>query len=99
MTSAALTHLQVLSESLTSFAANKKPKVAKLNVVKMIMGGCDFIVPLEDVNEIATDLKIAPLPWTAPWVKGLGNLRGELVTIFDFASHLDFLPQRLRKFW
>ena len=49
-----------------------------LSVVFPFMGGFE-ILPERDFQSI---------PWTAEWVKGLVNIRGEVYTVIDFAQYI-----------
>ena len=45
-----------------------------------------FIAPLDQVNEILTYLPITEVPGAKEWVKGIANVRGNLLAISDFSG-------------
>ncbi len=53
------------------------------------IGPLSVLLPSDTVSEVVKGSTIYPIPKTADWVKGLLNLRGNLVAVFDLAEHLD----------
>jgi twitching motility protein PilI len=53
------------------------------------IGSFRVLLPGDVVSEVVKGAAIYPVPKTAEWVKGLLNLRGNLVPVFDLAEHLD----------
>lgn len=45
-----------------------------------------------DVREVLNDEEVLPVPLTAPMVRGLVNLRGEVVTVIDGRTLLHLAP-------
>lgn len=56
------------------------------------VGGVRFGVRLEDVREVLSGRPAARLPGAEPWVAGIVNLRGRLLTVLDVARRLDLPP-------
>lgn len=53
------------------------------------VGQMRFVAPLGEVNEILNyPANITGVPGTHPWVKGVANIRGDLLTIIDLKSYL-----------
>lgn len=48
-----------------------------------------LLLPLGLRSEIWSDLRTAPLPGTAGWLRGLVNLRGTLAPVYELAGSLD----------
>ena len=53
------------------------------------IGPLSILLPSDTVSEVVKGSTIYPIPKTAEWVKGLLNLRGNLVAVFDLAKHFD----------
>lgn len=53
------------------------------------IGTFSILLPPNTVSEVIKGATIYPIPKTAEWVKGLLNLRGNLVPVFDLAEHFD----------
>lgn len=53
------------------------------------IGAFSILLPSDTVSEVVKGQSIYPIPKTAEWVKGLLNLRGNLVPVFDLAKHFD----------
>jgi purine-binding chemotaxis protein CheW len=51
-------------------------------------GAQRFALPVGAAREIAPVREATPLPGSAPWVRGLVNLRGRIVTVLDLAGRL-----------
>jgi len=58
-----------------------------------------FLIALNTLSEIVINTKIYPIPNTQEWMKGLINVRGNLVPVFDFSLLLGFSvkPQEQKK--
>ncbi|MDT8397066.1 MAG: chemotaxis protein CheW [Pseudomonadales bacterium] len=52
------------------------------------IAGKDFIVPLSAISEILEQKAVTFVPACADWLKGLLNLRGRLLPIFDVSEFL-----------
>jgi len=53
------------------------------------IGSFSVLLPGDTVSEVVKGSTVYPIPKTASWVKGLLNLRGNLVPVFDLAEHFD----------
>ena len=56
--------------------------------VEFLLNGREFAVPLEDVREIIALPDITPLPMASANVRGMINLRGEVMPVVDLDSRL-----------
>ncbi|HOK40040.1 MAG TPA: chemotaxis protein CheW [bacterium] len=45
-----------------------------------------FGIPIEQIKEVVSNLEITPVIHTPDYIKGVINLRGEIVVVFDFKS-------------
>jgi twitching motility protein PilI len=50
------------------------------------VSGLRFVAPLEQINEILTYTIITEVPGAKKWVKGIANVRGNLLAVSDFAG-------------
>jgi twitching motility protein PilI len=53
------------------------------------IGQFSVLLPPNVVSEVVKGSTVYPVPKTASWVKGLLNLRGNLVPVFNLAEHFD----------
>jgi len=53
------------------------------------VGQQELLAPLDDVVEILDPIEYTKIPNVAPWFKGLGNVRGNLVPVMDFNHFLN----------
>lgn len=51
-------------------------------------------IPIEHVQELGISGTIIPVPLAQPAVKGLMNLRGQIITLLDLRRLLDLPPQQ-----
>lgn len=58
-------------------------------------GSRKLLTPLGEAVEILEYPELATIPGTRPWVCGLANVRGKLMTVVDLASYLHGTPTRL----
>lgn len=52
------------------------------------LGGQRFVVPMNEVVEILTPPPVARVPHTRSWVRGVANVRGNLLAIMDLNDYL-----------
>ena len=50
------------------------------------IGKVNLIAPLEQVTEILTNVQLTEIPGVRSWVKGVANVRGNLLPIIDLAG-------------
>jgi purine-binding chemotaxis protein CheW len=62
--------------------------VAELQLVVFRLGHEQFAAPITRVREILRPLKVTRMPRTAPFVKGLFNLRGQVLPLLDTKARL-----------
>lgn len=60
----------------------------KSSCVEFILGGRHFALPLENVKEIISRPEITPLPMASKHVRGIINLRGDVIPVVDLAVRL-----------
>ena len=53
------------------------------------IGSFNVLLPTDQVSEVVKGSTVFPVPKTAAWVRGLLNLRGNLVPVFDLAGQFD----------
>ena len=53
-----------------------------------IVNGTGFMISSEILSEVVKNYTVYPLPNTQPWLKGLVNLRGNLVPVYDLSMLL-----------
>ena len=81
--------LQTLAKSSLS-SAQQLP--AQIDVVPQWSGvgfsllGFDFVVPMEELEEMLEVPPYTKLPSVHHWVKGVSNVRGRLLPLFDLAA-------------
>lgn len=80
-------------DALTRF---KKPEASLLNMqgsghkskssrYGFVIENMGFLISENTLSEIIKNTKICPLPNTKVWMKGLINIRGNLVPVYDFS--------------
>jgi twitching motility protein PilI len=53
------------------------------------IGRNNLVTPLEEVAEILEYPELSGVPGTRPWVRGIANIRGNLLTVIDLNGYLD----------
>lgn len=54
-----------------------------------------LVSPLDHVREVLPAPALTPVPGTQPWVKGVANVRGNLITIIDLSEYFGKPPVHL----
>ncbi|MCF6217334.1 MAG: chemotaxis protein CheW [Gammaproteobacteria bacterium] len=60
-------------------------------------GKINLISALSEIQEVAPCPHISLLPGVKPWVRGVANVRGSLITIIDLAAFLDLRAPTAQK--
>lgn len=63
-----------------------------LQIVNFTIGNVNYGVPVDQVREVRDMQSVTPVPGAPQYVKGVTNLRGQIVTIIDLRKRLG-LPQ------
>ncbi|HED34553.1 MAG TPA: hypothetical protein ENJ08_10100 [Gammaproteobacteria bacterium] len=58
------------------------------------IGHIGFLIAPSTFSEIVRNVSIYPIPNTTQWMKGLVNLRGNLVPVYDLTLLLGYPPQQ-----
>ncbi|MBS7659675.1 chemotaxis protein CheW [Candidatus Bathyarchaeota archaeon] len=64
-----------------------------LQIVNFTMGNINYGVPVDQVREVRDMQAVTPVPGAPPYVRGVTNLRGQIVTIIDLRKRLG-LPSK-----
>lgn len=81
-----------LAEKLKAAEAATGPS-SKLGFV---IGGRNWLVSLEQINEVVTVPELIAVPWVQPWFAGVASVRGALYGCTDLGAFLNLaeaLPQ------
>jgi twitching motility protein PilI len=74
-----------------SEAPAREMQAARLGVR---IGGRDYLVDMTSIGEVVPVSSIARVPWTRPWFRGLANVRGRLVGVYDLPQMAGEEPLR-----
>jgi twitching motility protein PilI len=58
------------------------------------IGNRDYLVDMTSIGEVVPASSIARVPWTRPWFRGLANVRGRLVGVYDLPQMAGEEPLR-----
>lgn len=56
------------------------------------LDGSHYAVPIDNITEVGTVPEITPLPNVPPWLKGVTNLRGDILSVTDLRGFLGLEP-------
>lgn len=83
-------------ESLREFQARLADRIKAVQVqtgpaskLGFIAGGRQWLVNLDQINEVVTVPELTAIPWTKPWFAGVANVRGVVYGCNDLAAFLD----------
>lgn len=83
--------LRVLQTAYAEWIAEhteNKSNLFSWNGIIVLSAGEEWAISLSDINEIVMTPKLTPVPNVKPWLKGIFNLRGELLAVTDLAELL-----------
>jgi purine-binding chemotaxis protein CheW len=80
--------------SMSLASTGSQPDAISLQALLLVVG--DFLYALDGaaVREITQPRPVTRLPGALPHVRGLMNLRGEIITVIDLAQRLTGIPVR-----
>lgn len=61
------------------------------------LGDGRFVAPLGEIKEILTWPRMTKVPGAKSWVKGVANVRGNLLPVMDLQEFLGYPPSRLSR--
>jgi purine-binding chemotaxis protein CheW len=64
-----------------------------IQIVNFTIGEVNYGVPVEQVREVRDMQTVTPVPGSPPFVEGVTNLRGQIITVMDLRKRLG-LPER-----
>lgn len=71
---------EYLTLDIAALSQNKK-----INRYGYVIAGAGFLVPENTLSEVLKKFSVYPVPNTRPWLRGLVNLRGNLIPVYDVA--------------
>jgi twitching motility protein PilI len=69
----------------------------RINQLGVMIGPSRWLLNLQEAGEIVPVGAISPVPLTQDWFLGLTNVRGNLVSVIDFARYQGYGPTTLDK--
>jgi purine-binding chemotaxis protein CheW len=64
-----------------------------MQIVNFTIGDVNYGVPVEQVREVRDMQTVTPVPGAPPFVEGVTNLRGQIITVMDLRRRLN-LPDK-----
>jgi len=64
-----------------------------IQIVNFTIGEVNYGVPVEQVREVRDMQAVTPVPGSPPFVEGVTNLRGQIITVMDLRRRLG-LPEK-----
>jgi twitching motility protein PilI len=55
----------------------------RINRLAIRLGTAAYLLEMTSVGEIVPLPSVTPVPWTRPWFRGLANVRGRLIGVYD----------------
>jgi twitching motility protein PilI len=88
MARAAKLDLRTFQQELTTRLAAKTAAQVESSRLGISCAGERWLIRLGDAGEVITVPTMVSVPLTRPWFVGLANIRGNLVSVVDFAAFL-----------
>jgi twitching motility protein PilI len=77
--------------------AARSGAMVQASMLGLRVGETHWLLDLPEAGEIVPFAGVTRVPLTKPWYLGLGNIRGNLVGIIDFAQFLGMAPTPIDK--
>ena len=95
MARAAKLDLRTFQQELTTRLAAKTAAQVESSRLGVSCAGERWLIRLGDAGEVITVPTMVSVPLTRPWFLGVANIRGNLVSVVDFAAFLGHEPAPL----
>ena len=66
--------------------------VPTVQLIVFKLGGEEYGIRIEQVKEVTVTPEVARMPKTPPFIKGIANLRGEIIAILDLEERFMLAP-------
>jgi len=66
--------------------------VAMVQLIVFKLGGEEYGIRIEQVKEVTVTPEVARMPKTPPFIKGIANLRGDIIAIVDLEERFMLAP-------
>ncbi len=78
---------------------DKKEKVLikKYQLIVFKLAGQEYAFFIDQIKEVVITPNITPVPLTAPYIKGVANIRGDVLAIADLEERFDLKSQGANK--
>lgn len=85
---------KIARETLGTWSSDRLPEDANAGVkhVLFVLDGTQYAVPMENVLELQRLPRITPLPSVPDWLRGVTNMRGDVLSVVDLRSLLRLPP-------
>ncbi len=77
---------------MSSSERASEPTIPGVKHVLFVLDGTPYAVPMENVLELQRLPRITPLPSLPDWLRGVMNLRGDVLSVVDLRSLLGLSP-------
>lgn len=79
-------HLKYTLDDVRREAANYQQQQAPTELIQLVvfrLGEESYGLPIDQIKEVVLTPKVARMPQTPPYIKGLSNIRGTIIAIMD----------------
>src|SRR6476661_440990 len=84
-----------MAQSVAATSPAKPERAVPAELVQLIvfrLGDEDYGIRIEQVKEVTVTPEVARMPKTPPFIKGIANLRGDIIAILDLEERFRLLP-------
>lgn len=84
-----------MAEPIATTSAAKPERAKSAELVQLIvfrLGDEDYGIRIEQVKEVTVTPEVARMPKTPPFIKGIANLRGDIIAIIDLEERFRLRP-------
>lgn len=72
----------------------KKEISERMQLIIFKLGGEEYGLSIDQIKEVVITPKIAKMPQTAPYIKGVANIRGNIIAIIDLEEKFGLTPSK-----
>ena len=78
-------------------AQQQQEYTPSIQLIVFKLGKEEYAVPIEQIKEVVPTPRIAKMPHTAPYIKGVANIRGDIIAIMDLEERFEIDTRSITK--
>ena len=85
--------LEEIKKEVSSVQEEQKKVGERIQLIVFKLGDEEYALPIDDIKEVVITPGIAKIPQTPDYIKGVANIRGNIIAIMDMEERLGLVKE------